>query len=139
MVSVLKEFIAHEFRFLMWSVGCGAMLGAFYWGITVFRRLVEHHKFFECVEDVAYWIFAAFTMFAVILVANDGAVRWFSVAGMLAGMVIISYVLKKMEKCIKLVYSKLFSGRLDKIRKARDSKDGRKSSKKKEKCESQSE
>ncbi len=124
--------MAHELRFLLWSIGCGVVLGAVYWSITVFRRFVAHHKFFESIEDVVYWIFAAFMMFAVILVANDGAIRWFAMAGMLCGMVIISYILKKVEKCITLIYNKTFSDKVDKIRKARDGRDGGKDGKKKE-------
>ena len=89
---LLKEFIAHEFRFLLWCLCCGAMLGAAYRVLVVFRRLVKHHGFFVALEDVLYWFLSAFVMFAVILVANDGAARWFSIAGMVVGMVIVSLV-----------------------------------------------
>lgn len=53
------------------------MLGAAYRVLVVFRRLVKHHGFFVALEDVLYWFLSAFVMFAVILVANDGAARWF--------------------------------------------------------------
>ena len=33
----MKEFIAHEFRFLLWCLCCGAMLGAAYRVLAVFR------------------------------------------------------------------------------------------------------
>lgn len=103
----MKEFIAHEFRFLLWCLCCGAMLGAAYRALVVFRRLVKHHGFFVAVEDVLYWFLSAFVMFAVILVANDGAARWFSIAGMVVGMVIVSVILKYVEKGVTIIYYKL--------------------------------
>lgn len=103
----MGEFIALEFRFLLWSLCCGAMLGAMYNVITIFRHLVPHHRFFCGVEDVLYWFVSSFIMFAVILVANDGAVRWFAVAGMVFGMVIISFILKYLEKGITIIYYKI--------------------------------
>ncbi len=122
---LLKEFIAHEFRFLLWCLCCGAMLGAAYRVLVVFRRLVKHHGFFVALEDVLYWFLSAFVMFAVILVANDGAARWFSIAGMVVGMVIVSVILKYMEKGVTIIYYKLG--------KVRERKDGKKKHKT-EKC-----
>ena len=75
--------------------------------LVVFRRLVKHHGFFVALEDVLYWFLSAFVMFAVILVANDGAARWFSIAGMVVGMVIVSVILKYMEKGGTIIYYKL--------------------------------
>ena len=83
------------------------MLGAAYRVLVVFRRLVKHHGFFVAVEDVLYWFLSAFVMFAVILVANDGAARWFSIAGMVVGMVIVSVILKYVEKGVTIIYYKL--------------------------------
>lgn len=62
-------------------------------------------------------------MFAVILVANDGAARWFSIAGMVVGMVIVSVILKYMEKGVTIIYYKLG--------KVRERKDGKKNTKQK--------
>ena len=94
------------------------MLGAVYRVLTVFRRLVRHNGFFVAVEDVLYWFMSAFLMFAVILIANDGAARWFSIAGMIVGMVIVSCILKYMEKGVTILYYK--------IGKVRGCKDGTK-------------
>ena len=115
---LLKEFIAHEFRFLLWCLCCGAMLGAAYRVLVVFRRLVKHHGFFVALEDVLYWFLSAFVMFAVIA-------RWFSIAGMVVGMVIVSVILKYMEKGVTIIYYKLG--------KVRECKDGKKKHKT-EKC-----
>lgn len=112
----MREFIALEFRFLLWSLCCGAMLGAMYHVITVFRCIVPHHRFFCGIEDVLYWLVSSFIMFAVILVANDGTVRWFAVAGMIFGMTIISCVLKYLGKGITIMYYR--------IRKVRGCTDG---------------
>lgn len=101
------------------------MLGAAYRVLVVFRRLVKHHGFFVALEDVLYWFLSAFVMFAVILVANDGAARWFSIAGMVVGMVIVSVILKYMEKGVTIIYYKLG--------KVRECKDGKKKHKT-EKC-----
>ena len=103
----MREFIAHEFRFLLWCLCCGGMLGAVYRVLTVFRKLVRHNGFFVAVEDVFYWFMSAFLMFSGILVANDGAARWFSIAGMIAGMVIVSCILKYMEKGVTILYYKM--------------------------------
>lgn len=120
----MKEFIAHEFRFLLWCLCCGAMLGAAYRVLVVFRRLVRHHGFFVAVEDVLYWFLSAFVMFAVILVANDGAARWFSIAGMVIGMIIVTVVLKYAEKGVTIIYY-----RLGKVCERKDGKGKRKTKK----------
>ena len=120
----MKEFIAHEFRFLLWCLCCGAMLGAAYRVLVVFRRLVKHHGFFVAVEDVLYWFLSAFVMFAVILVANDGAARWFSIAGMVVGMIIVTVVLKYAQKGVTIIYY-----RLGKVCERKDGKGKRKTKK----------
>lgn len=120
----MREFIVHEFRFLLWCLCSGAMLGAAYRVLVVFRRLVRHHGFFVALEDVAYWFVSAFVMFAVILVANDGAARWFSIAGMVVGMVIVSCILKYMEKGVTILYYKV-----GKVRECRDGRKKRKAGK----------
>ena len=108
----MKEFLAREIHFLLWSIGSGCLLGAAYWMILIFRRLVPHHKIIAGLEDIMYWLCAAVLMFAVILVANDGAVRWFAVAAMAVGMVIISVMLKYLEKGITIIYNRFRKARV---------------------------
>ena len=96
-----------EIRFLLWSIACGVFLGIAYHVILLFRRIVPHHKLVCGLEDLMYWFFSALLMFAVMLVANDGAIRWFSIGAMILGMVIISFLLKYMEKGGKIIYNKV--------------------------------
>ena len=96
-----------EIRFLLWSLLCGILLGGTYRMILLFRRIIPHHKLVCGLEDIMYWFFSALLMFAVMLVANDGAIRWFSIGAMVLGMVIISFLLKYMEKGGKIIYNKV--------------------------------
>lgn len=102
----LEEFIASELRFLVWTILCGGLLGLTYGLLRVFRHFVKHHRFVVGIEDLFFWIFAAIVMFSVILVANNGMVRWFSVAGMTIGMIIVSTVLKYIGKGITIIVNK---------------------------------
>ena len=103
----MEEIISREIFFLLWSLYTGCLLAVTYWVINIFRKLVHHYKFFICVEDIIYWIYAAIIMFAVMLVANEGGVRIFAIIAMIAGMVIISAILKKLERGITIIYNRI--------------------------------
>lgn len=106
----MKEFIAGEIRFLLWSIGCGLAMGMVHRGLAVFRMLVPHHWLMVGAEDVLYWLCSAVLMFAVILVANDGTVRSFAIAGMIAGMIISAIILKYLGKGITILYRRFRKG-----------------------------
>lgn len=101
------RFIFLELRFLVFSLFCGFLLGTAYYIIKIFRRLVYHHPFFIGLEDMIYWLVSSLVMFSVILVANDGKVRFFAIVAMIVGIVAISYILKCLDKWITMIYYKI--------------------------------
>lgn len=144
----MDESIIFELRYFIASILCGAALAMCYDFIRIFRRIVKHGAIIMAIEDIIFWILAAFIMFGVILFTNNGDVRWYAVAGMFMGMLIyivtlsrlivwaftgiikkinniIAFVLKKVCNLVKIVYIKTFGRLIVKI-KTRKKSNGKK-------------
>jgi len=64
----------------------GGALGLLYDCLRVLRYIVPHKRFWIQLEDALYWVLAIFLVFAVMLQANNGEIRFFTVLGMLGGL-----------------------------------------------------
>ena len=95
-----------ELRLLAASLAAGIGLMAVYDGLRLFRVLVPHGNFWTGMEDALYWIGSSIVTFLLLFNQNDGILRWYAVAGVLAGMLlynltasrILLKLLKKLEK-----------------------------------------
>lgn len=148
----MDESIIFELRYFTAAILCGAALALCYDFIRIFRRIVKHGAIIMAIEDIIFWIAAAFIMFGVVLFTNNGDVRWYAVAGMFMGMLIyiftlsraivwvfakilkkvnniFVFILKKMYNIVKIVYIKTL-GRLIKKLKAGKKSIGKKKKKK---------
>ena len=80
--------------------------------LGIFRRLVRHGTMWISLEDLLYWIFTAFVIFAMLYQKNDGLIRGFSIGGIVFGMVLynqyisrytVKYIARILKKVIRLV------------------------------------
>lgn len=100
-----------EARLLLFSLGAGAALDGLYWGLRLLRRVIRHGWLMVGIEDLAYWIFAGFSVFYLLYRENDGALRLYVVGSVLLSMAvcdaavrsILEKVLKKTKKCFKMI------------------------------------
>lgn len=68
------------------TVLLGGALGLVYDCLRVFRHIIPHKRLWVQLEDGLFWMIAIFFVFAVMLGANDGEIRFFSILGMFGGM-----------------------------------------------------
>ena len=81
----MSPVITEEAGFLIRSVVYGIFLGAFYevmhWLVSIlFRR-----KWWRGLEDLLYWTVCALILFSMIREDNGGTIRWYVLAGAVAG------------------------------------------------------
>ncbi len=68
------------------TVLIGGGMGLLYDGLQVFRHTLPHNRFWIQLEDALFWLLAVFAVFLILLRANAGEVRFFSIFGLFGGM-----------------------------------------------------
>lgn len=68
------------------TVILGGALGLVYDCLRVFRHIIPHKRLWVQLEDGIFWLAAIFFVFAVMLGANAGEIRFFAILGMFGGM-----------------------------------------------------
>lgn len=94
----------------------GAALAFAYDLIRIFRLLVPHADIVVDLEDLAFWLFTAWTVFGTLFKYNQGALRGYAFIGMFAGVIIyaltlsrlIMYIVRKMVPYWKKGFAWLF-------------------------------
>lgn len=115
---MMEEYIVDEALLLLDSVYMGLVIMAVYDILRLFRRIVRHRNIFVSIEDFVFWVAAGFVVFSLIYSENDGSLRWFIVAGVLAGGLIyeksfgrflVKYTSKYVNKILNIVLKKPIS------------------------------
>lgn len=102
--------IGYETRLLFMSFLTGAGLMIVYDFVRVLRLICPHNSICIGIEDMLYWIYAAFMTFSLLYRENDGNIRAYAVAAAFLGMVLYQCFisrnflkgLKKLIKCLKM-------------------------------------
>lgn len=68
------------------TVLLGGGMGLFYDGLRIFRHALPHQPLWVQAEDGLFWLLAVFLVFGVMLRANSGEIRFFSIFGLFGGM-----------------------------------------------------
>lgn len=117
----MSSEILKEVYFLLYSVCMGIMITFVYDIFRLLRAVIPHKNFFIAFEDIVFWFFTSISLFLMLYKVNNGAVRWFSIAGALLGMVIyrkslgqymvvfLSNIIKKILHIVKRVFGIVFS------------------------------
>ena len=84
----------------------GIVLCTVYNSIRVLRRLIRHSLFGISVEDLCYWIWVGFYLFAEIQRTCSGRIRWYYVIGVVLG-----------GFCSGIPIGKFIKNRIDKLTK----------------------
>ncbi len=88
----VSEFIVAEGNICLVAAFMGMVLGLEYDCIRVFRRVFKHKKVWTMsLEDIVYWVVAAFQVFGLIYEHGDGVVRVFLLVMMILGTVLYRY------------------------------------------------
>lgn len=78
------------------TVFLGGGMGLFYDGLRVFRHALRHNAFWVQAEDGLFWLLAVFLVFCVMLHANAGEIRFFTILGLFGGMGLYFLTLSRM-------------------------------------------
>lgn len=93
--------IQAETRLLAASILTGAALMAAYDLLRIFRLVVRHGWLWIGIEDFLYWVFSGFATFYLLYRENDGGLRLFVIAGVLASMTAYDKIFS--INCLKLL------------------------------------
>lgn len=100
--------IIFEMDFLFHSFLVGILITILYDILRILRRVVPHNAAAVSLEDLFYWTFCSLLIFAMLIRENNGILRWFAVAGAMAGMLLYKKTLGFLfVKYISLFFCKL--------------------------------
>ena len=68
--------------------------------ITIYRKDVIQ------MEDFCYWVFMGGYLFVQIYHTSSGSVRWYYVLGVVVGACLMSWLLRKVKKMCKKIYTR---------------------------------
>jgi spore cortex biosynthesis protein YabQ len=91
----MSDMISWELHYLAVVVTLGAALAFFYDCFRILRRLVRHNTFWVALEDILFWMFASIATFIVCFMEDAGNVRWFAIAGEIAGALMYHVTISK--------------------------------------------
>ena len=123
----MGDFINQEISMFLEAAYYGMLLGISYDVLRIFRRVVSHKNFVVYIEDYLFWVVWGVILFALIFNYNDGNMRGYVFAAVVIGGVlylksfspflvkyvslilgnILTFVLKKPLKAVKMVIMKL--------------------------------
>ena len=82
----MSETIRQEMLFFTSSICTGMLLTLSYDVLRMFRSVIRHGKFAVNLEDMLYWIAAAFTICRMTYEKNHGEFRGYAFLGILVGV-----------------------------------------------------
>ena len=90
------------------TVLMGGGMGLLYDALRVFRHAFRHKAFWVQLEDGLFWLLAVFLVFCVMLRANAGEIRFFTILGLFGGMGLYFLTLSRLvlavsDRIIRLV------------------------------------
>lgn len=80
--------IVAELYFLLHCFLMGVLITMLYDILRILRRIIPHNILTVSLEDLLYWIVCSLLIFAMLIRENNGVLRWFAVAGAMAGMLL---------------------------------------------------
>jgi len=81
----MGEFIWEEVSIFIEAAWQGMFIAVFYDALRIFRRVIRHNDIAVNIEDYIFWVIVGLAVFSMIFQNNDGAVRGYIFAALLAG------------------------------------------------------
>lgn len=104
---------------MLQAISTGVMITFAYDWLRILRRVIPHRQVVVSLEDFFFWVVCAVAVFLWMYRVSNGSLRWFAVAGALAGMwlykrllseLLVTYIswllkhiLRLLEKILRLV------------------------------------
>lgn len=104
----MSKEIVGEIWFLAHSLLLGVWIIILYDCLRILRKVIKHVGIIITLEDILFWIVCAFLIFRMLYNENDGVLRWFSVGGIILGMLICQYTISEpIVKYLSLLINKV--------------------------------
>ena len=97
--------IRDEIMIFFTAVLTGAVLRTAYRCISCLREWIRHEPVAIELEDLFYWIAASIYFFVQIYHTSSGSIRWYFILGCVCGAIFASFLIKKIEKIGKKIYT----------------------------------
>lgn len=91
----VSESIFRETDILLAAIATGALLFFVYDLLRIIRRIIPHGTLWIAVEDVLFWLGSALVIFVMLYQEADGALRGFSIGGVVIGMLLYACLLSR--------------------------------------------
>lgn len=76
----------------------GIVVASAYLSLHVLREIIPHKLWVINLQDIIYWCGVSSYLFVQIYYTNNGNLRWFDVLGLVFGVIISYFILKKIRK-----------------------------------------
>lgn len=90
----MNDAVIPELELLIFSILSGIICFFGYDLLLVLRIFFRRSMILEKIEDILYWLAASVFVFSVIYQKNSGVIRSYSIAGMLAGMLLYRAIVR---------------------------------------------
>ncbi len=87
--------VSEQVVVFLWSTVCGMAAAFVYDLFRIFRKAVRTGSLMTFVQDVLYWLIAAFIMFITVFYSNDGELRGFLFLGAFIGVVLYALIFSR--------------------------------------------
>lgn len=84
----MTQIIQGQVFFLLTTLCCGMFLMFGYDLLRLWRWMIPHGPVWIWIEDILYWSFLSIPVFVLFYQMIDGVLRWYGLAGLLAGGVL---------------------------------------------------
>lgn len=111
----MNESISMELYVFCEAIRMGLILAVVYDMLRIFRRVITRGTILVALEDIVFWIIAAFAVFNMIYENNSGNLRGYILVGLVIGIVLYElslskYFVSNVSQCIRLVLHKVIKG-----------------------------
>lgn len=76
----------------------GMLVASAYLSLHVLREIITHKLWVIHLEDAIYWCGVSGYLFVQIYYTNNGNLRWYDVLGLVFGVIISCWILRKIRK-----------------------------------------
>lgn len=97
--------IREEMMVFVSAILAGLVVRFVYKCMTTFRKVLPHKLWVVNVEDICFGLGSGLYLFVQIYHTSDGSIRWYSILGIVLGLVLASLSLRKIEKVTKKIYT----------------------------------